>query len=122
VLASVEDGDDLAPVVPFLDLDGSGVPDRDLPAPYWPLGIRPSKSAYSSGWSSVWTARRLCCGSVGGPFGRAQETSTPSCSSRKSQCRVLAWCSWMTKLRSLPLEPCLSGIGSSVCFGSRLLR
>src|SRR5699024_5925103 len=41
VLASVEDGDDLAPVVPFLDLDGSGVPDRDLAGTVLAVGDPP---------------------------------------------------------------------------------
>ena len=36
-------------------------------------------------------------GSSGSPLGRAHETSTPSRSSRKSQCNARAWCSWMTK-------------------------
>ena len=54
------------------------------PPPYSPFGMEPAKVAYSSGWSSVWTASRLSPVSVGGPFGTAQLTSTPSCSSRKS--------------------------------------
>src|SRR3954465_12623633 len=31
------------------------------------------------------------------PLGTAQETSTPSRSRRRSQCRLRAWCSWITK-------------------------
>ena len=46
----------------------------------------PSKSAYSSGWSSVCAAKCFSLGSRVGPFGTAQLTSTPSISSRKSQC------------------------------------
>ncbi len=52
---------------------------------------------YSSGWSSVWTARWLSSGSVGMPFGTAHDASTPSRSRRRSQCRRRAWCSWITK-------------------------
>ena len=54
------------------------------PAPYSPFGMVPSNVAYSIGWSSVGTARWLRLGSVGGPFGTAHETSTPSRSSRTS--------------------------------------
>ena len=54
------------------------------PAPYSPFGIVPSNEPYSSGWSSVCTASRFCFAVVGSPFGTAHETSTPSCSSRKS--------------------------------------
>ena len=43
-----------------------------------PAGITPSKSTYSSGWSSTWTASRRAVGSSVGPFGTAQLTSTPS--------------------------------------------
>ena len=54
------------------------------PAPYWRGGITPSKSPYSSGWSSVSTASRRSPGSRLGPLGTAQLRSTPSSSSRKS--------------------------------------
>lgn len=54
------------------------------PAPYWPGGIVPSKSAYDIGWSSVRTAMRLSAGSYDGPFGTAHDSSTPSSSRRKS--------------------------------------
>ena len=43
-----------------------------VPAPYSPSGISPSNVAYSSGWSSTWTARCCCPGSSGTPFGTAQ--------------------------------------------------
>ena len=39
------------------------------PPPYSPAGIEPAKVAYSSGWSSVGTARWLRSGSRGSPFG-----------------------------------------------------
>ena len=37
----------------------------------------PSKSPYSSGWSSTWTARRLSLGSNDGPLGTAQDRARP---------------------------------------------
>ena len=42
------------------------------PAPYCFAGITPSKSKYSIGWSSTWTAMRRTPGSSVGPFGTAQ--------------------------------------------------
>jgi hypothetical protein len=54
------------------------------PAPYWPLGITPSNSRYSMGWSSTWTAMRRAPASIVGPRGTAHETRTPSISRRKS--------------------------------------
>src|SRR3954452_9947985 len=68
-----------------------------VPAPYWPAGISPWKSRYSSGWSSVWTALRFSSGVIGIPFGIAQERRAPSCSRRRSQCNRVAECSWITK-------------------------
>src|SRR5215208_5910089 len=69
---------------------------------------------YSIGWSSVWTARWFSSGSVGMPLGTAHDASTPSRSSRRSQCSRRAWCSWMTKrLRSsLPGRPAGSGVSA----------
>ena len=55
-----------------------------VPAPYWPFGISPSKVAYSSGWSSTWTASAPLAGLEREPFGTAQLASAPSRSSRKS--------------------------------------
>ncbi len=55
-----------------------------LPAPYSPFGIVPANEPYASGWSSVCTASRFCFAVAGSPFGTAHDTSTPSCSSRKS--------------------------------------
>src|SRR5262245_3283797 len=63
----------------------------------WPSNVR-----YWSGWSSVWTARWLRPGSQGSPRGSAQDSSTPSCSSRRSQWRRVASCCWMTKRRCWP--------------------
>ena len=65
----------------------AGVPHVIEPAPYCPLGISPAKVRYSSGWSSVWTARWFFRGSAGMPFGTAHDASTPSRSRRRSQCR-----------------------------------
>ena len=47
-------------------------------------------------------ARLLRLYEGGTPRGTAQLTSTPSRSSRKSQCSAVAWCSWMTKIGSSP--------------------
>jgi hypothetical protein len=66
---------------------GSNVPQSQTitsPAPYWPFGMTPSKSKYSIGWSSTWTAIRRSFGSSVGPLGTAQLARTPSISSRKS--------------------------------------
>src|SRR6266850_116078 len=45
-----------------------------VPAPYWPSGITPSKSADSSGWSSVLTASHFSAGFMDAPLGTAQDT------------------------------------------------
>src|SRR5687767_6798660 len=100
------------------------------PPPYSPAAIVPLNDAYSSGWSSVGTASRLLPCSSGGPFGTAQLFRTPSRSSRRSQCTrspVLprgVWCSWTTKVSSLPSGSALpaGGTGSAVRAGSRLAR
>ena len=42
------------------------------------------------------TASRFSSGWAGTPLGSAHEASTPSRSRRRSQCRWLAWCSWIT--------------------------
>ena len=66
---------------------GSQVPQSQTmtsPAPYCFAGMTPSKSKYSIGWSSTWTAIRRIDGSSVGPLGTAHETSTPSISRRKS--------------------------------------
>ena len=55
-----------------------------VPAPYWPAGMVPAKSRYSSGCGSVITARWLRSPTAGMPRGTAQLTSTPSRSSRRS--------------------------------------
>ena len=67
------------------------------------------------------TASRLSCGSADGPFGTDQDFSTPSTSSRKSKCVVLA--SWIctTKRGASPAAPSRPR-GSSVLSKSRLSR
>ena len=59
---------------------GPGSQTMTSPPPYSPAGMTPSKSAYSIGWSSTFTASRRTLGSSVGPFGTAQLTSTPSSS------------------------------------------
>src|SRR5215210_1216017 len=63
--------------------------------------MSPANSRYFSGWSSVCTASRFSSGCAGMPFGSAHDAATPSCSRRRSQCRWLASCSWITN-RPLP--------------------
>src|SRR5437763_482489 len=98
---------------------------RMLPPPYSPRGMSPSNSRYSRGWSSVWTARLLRFGSSGIPRGTAHDSSTPSCSRRRSQCMLRAWCSWTTtrppgSLSSGP--PAGSGVASKSRFWRYLSR
>src|SRR2546423_13739237 len=57
----------------------------------------PSKSPYSMGWSSTWTASRLSAGSRDGPLGTAHDFNTPSSSSRRSKWRRVAACWWTVK-------------------------
>ena len=85
--------------------------------------MSPSKSRYSSGWSSVRTARLLRRGSGGMPFGTAHDASVPSRSSRRSQCRERAWCSCTTyRGAPSPSPEAGSGGGSGVAPKSRLAR
>src|SRR5579871_480814 len=92
------------------------------PPPYSPFGISPSNVAYSSGWSSVCTARWLWSGDSGKPFGSAHEARTPSRSRRRSQCRLRAWCSWITnRFAARRFEP-RRPMGSGVLSGSLLAR
>jgi hypothetical protein len=92
------------------------------PPPYSPAGISPENSRYSMGWSSVRTASRTVSGSVGRPLGTAHDASTPSRSSRTSQCRLRAWCSCTTNRSSVPGAGSASGMGSGVRAASRLRR
>src|SRR4051794_27437208 len=100
------------------------------PPPYSPAAIVPANDAYSSGWSSVGTARRLAPCSSGGPFGTAQLFRTPSRSSPRAQCTRSpvrprgVWGSWTTNVSSLPTGSALpsGGTGSAVRARSRLAR
>src|SRR4051794_4111669 len=53
------------------------------------------------------------------PFGIAQLIRTPSCSSRRSQCRRVAECSWMTNLGRAPAAGFRPPDGSGVSENSR---
>src|SRR5260221_245370 len=81
--------------------------------------MTPWKVRYSIGWSSVWTASRRFPATSGGPCGTANESSTPSCSSRTSQWSRVAWCRCTTyrgfagAFRTVPF-------GSGVFLKSRL--
>ena len=95
------------------------------PAPYSPAGMVPLNDPYSMGWSSTRTARWFWSGETGRPLGRAHDASTPSCSNRKSQWRLEAWCSWMTKVGPVTRRDRAGrffGTGSGVRSGSRLRR
>src|SRR5690606_32257709 len=110
----------------LLPLIGAHVPASHsitVPPPYSPLGMAPSNSAYSRGWSSVRTARRLMSGSGEGPLVTAQLLSTPSISSRKSQWSRRAACFW-TRKRFPPLAdlPLPLPEGSAVLVKSRFCR
>src|SRR5437868_15500404 len=54
------------------------------------------------------------------PLGIAQEAATPSCSSRRSQCRRRALCCWTTKRGAPFFFRRLFGAGSAVLSKSRL--
>src|SRR5689334_22431512 len=81
-----------------------------------------SKWTYSSGWFSTLTASRLSSGSSDGAFGTAHEHSTPSISSRKSQCIRVASCWWTTNMRAPRDVPGLLAIGSGVAPAVRFAR
>src|SRR5487761_1041871 len=82
--------------------------------------MSPAKLMYPRGWSSTWTARWFFLGSAGTPLGTAHETSTPSRSSRKSQCRRRAWCSCTTNRGALVSLRGTLAPGSGVFLKSRL--
>src|ERR1039458_4126452 len=56
------------------------------------------------------------------PLGTAQETSTPSRSRRRSQCKAVAWCSWTTKRGRADGATTGDPAGSGVSEKSRLAR
>src|SRR4051794_29606198 len=72
--------------------------------------MTPSKSPQAMLWSSTAIARRLSRGSMDGPFGTAQDLNVPATSSRKSKCRLVAWCCWMTKRGTPALVPGAQGL------------
>src|SRR4029450_6517375 len=80
--------------------------------------MTPSKSAYSTGWSSTSTARRFSAGSGEGPWGTAHDFRTPPHSRRKSKCRRRAACFCTTKRcgRFSPPRPKGSGVESAERF------
>src|SRR5438477_9974721 len=80
----------------------------------------PSKSPYSSGWSSTFTASRLSFMSYDGPFGTAHDRSTPSISSRRSKwsCRAACLCTTNNRPRTVDIVP----TGSGELSGDRLAR
>ena len=82
----------------FSVLVGAAVPDGHASPAVLTLGDGAFEAGVLSGWSSVCTARWLTDGSGGTPLGTAHETSTPSRSSRKSQCSARAWCSCTTNV------------------------
>src|SRR5438445_659849 len=92
-----------------------------LPPPYSPRGMSPSNSRYARGWSSVCTARLLRFGSSGMPRGTAHDSNTPSCSRRRSQCMLRAWCSWITN-RAFGSPSSGPPAGSGVASKSRFRR
>jgi hypothetical protein len=71
----MEDDHDLA-VGPFLDLVGAVIPDIDA---------SPTVFAFGNVTFEIGVIKRMILGLTGSPFGNAQETRTPSRSSRKSQ-------------------------------------
>ena len=68
------------------------------------------------------TAGGCASGPAGCPSAPPSDASVPSCSSRRSQCRRRAWCSWTTKRASAGSAALatLSGGGSGVAVKSRL--
>ena len=69
----------------------------------------PSNSPAARLWSGTGTASRRTPGSSDGPFGTAQERSTPSSSSRRSKCSVVASWSWTTKRAMHGMMPWRAG-------------
>ena len=93
---AVEDHLHLA-VGPLLALVGAVVPDGDRPAAVLARRDRAGEGRVLQRVVLAWARPGGCGpGRRGRPFGRAQDTSTPSRSSRKSQWRLEAWCSWIT--------------------------
>jgi hypothetical protein len=86
-LSSSERRDNLLAIPPLLEVVSRGIPDGDLAAAVLASGNRSLDRAVFERGPSLCTTRWFFFGSVDTPFGSAQLTSTPSCSSRKSKWR-----------------------------------
>src|SRR6185503_10894775 len=82
--------------------------------------MTPSKSPYSMGWSSTFTASRLSFMSYDGPLGTAHDRSTPPISRRRSKCKLRAACLWTTNRRPGTVET--APVGSGEVSGERFAR
>ncbi len=91
-------GEDHLVVAPLLEFVAAVVPDRHVAAAVLAARDR-ALEAWRTPWGGPRSGWRGCCASSCGgmPRGTAQLASTPSRSSRRSQCSAVAWCSWMTK-------------------------
>ena len=120
---AVELGDHLV-VAQLLGRVGARVPDRHRAGPVLARrGSRPRSRGSRAGGPRCgppagWRPRS---GSWGTPRGSAQESATPRCSSRRSQCRLVASCCWTTK-RPPPACPASPPCGSGVRSKSRFRR
>ena len=86
--------------LPGMRLPGAAIPQHHRAAAIFALGDRALEGGVASGWSSVRTASRLSSGLRLGPRVTAQLFSTPSSSSRKSQCSRVASC--FCTMKTLP--------------------
>src|SRR4029078_9786141 len=82
--------------------------------------MTPSKSPYSMGWSSTFTASRLSFMSYDGPLGTAHDRTTPPISRRRSKGRLRAACLWTTNNR--PGTADTAPVGSGEVSGERFAR
>ena len=114
--------DDHLPRVPLLGLVGAAVPDRHAAA-----AVLTGRDVAGE----LQVLDRVVLGAHGQPhgvrlggqaFGHRPRRRTPSRSSRTSQCRLRAWCSWMTKRSSAAGTGSAAGMGSGVRAASRLRR
>src|SRR5208283_4760875 len=90
------------------------VPDGHLAASVLALRYLPLERGVLEGMVLGVHCEMVLIRDSGRPLGRAQETRTPSRSSRRSQCRLRAWCSWITNLcrpvRAAGRRPIGSGV------------
>ena len=90
-----------------------------------PSGCRRRSRCTRAGGPRCGPRAGCASGSRGTPRGSAHEASTPSRSRRRSQCRRVAWCSWITKRLASPASSFVvrrSSLGSGVRSKSRLVR